>query len=140
MFRKRPCRVCGRWYWPDPRVGERQCTCGREACRRERKKRTNKDWRRRNADYWRDGRLRSRVVKQGVVEPGEGHPTLGIDWGVVQAEIGLEAAIIIEESERVVVDWVQAEMRRQLIVNKGETGGQGGGGAQAQIASRSRSP
>jgi len=35
----RPCRMCHRWYQPDPRQGGRQHTCDREACQRERHRR-----------------------------------------------------------------------------------------------------
>ena len=32
--RKRPCRICGKWFSPNPRVGDRQKTCGAEECKR----------------------------------------------------------------------------------------------------------
>lgn len=35
MARNRPCGVCGKWFRPDPRPGERQHTCGKPGCRRE---------------------------------------------------------------------------------------------------------
>ena len=33
--RKRPCRVCRRWFQPDARLGDRQKTCGDPECKRE---------------------------------------------------------------------------------------------------------
>jgi hypothetical protein len=35
ILRKRPCRVCRRWFRPDPRQKERQYVCGDEDCQRE---------------------------------------------------------------------------------------------------------
>jgi hypothetical protein len=39
VCRKRPCRVCRRWFMPNPRLKDRQMTCGeatgeKAACRR----------------------------------------------------------------------------------------------------------
>jgi len=28
---KRPCRICGKWFTPHPRLGTRQKTCGKES-------------------------------------------------------------------------------------------------------------
>ncbi len=33
--RKRPCRVCRRWFLPDGRLKNRQKTCGNPECQRE---------------------------------------------------------------------------------------------------------
>lgn len=43
--RKRPCRICARWFWPEPRAGDRQTICGDEACQRERHRRSCEAWR-----------------------------------------------------------------------------------------------
>jgi len=32
------CKICQRFFTPDPRQGDRQVCCGRESCRREYKK------------------------------------------------------------------------------------------------------
>lgn len=140
MVRKRPCRVCRRWFQPDPRPGDRQHTCSRPECQRERKRRSDGEWRRGNPNYWREDRLRKRVIKQHEREAGELDPTRRIDWLVAQAEIGMKASIIIEESGKVIADWAQVEIARQLAVRTGESGRHGGHGAQEQIAPRSRSP
>lgn len=33
--RKRPCRICRRWFAPNPKLRDRQMTCGDPACKRE---------------------------------------------------------------------------------------------------------
>jgi len=45
--RKRPCRICGRWYMPAPRSREQQKTCGQAECRRE--------WHRKKCAEWNAG-------------------------------------------------------------------------------------
>ena len=49
--KKRPCRNCKRWFYPDPRVGGRQRTCGKAECQAERRRQTQANWRRRNLGY-----------------------------------------------------------------------------------------
>jgi hypothetical protein len=43
---------CGRYFAPDRRVGSRQKACLRDACRRERKKRSQENWRLENPGYF----------------------------------------------------------------------------------------
>jgi len=50
-LRKRPCRNCLRWFYPDPRVGDRQRTCGQPECQAVRRQKTQANWRRRNPSY-----------------------------------------------------------------------------------------
>ena len=45
------CDFCHRWYEPDPRVGEDQVACQREACRKKRKARADRNWRIKHPGY-----------------------------------------------------------------------------------------
>jgi hypothetical protein len=49
------CTCCGRFFRPHPRLGRRQRTCGRPACRRGNKRLQEQRWRRANPGYF-DGR------------------------------------------------------------------------------------
>jgi hypothetical protein len=53
MPKQRRCPFCRRLFVSDPRVKERQQTCGRPSCRRERKRQIDAQWRARHADYFR---------------------------------------------------------------------------------------
>lgn len=53
MPKQRRCPHCRRLFIPDPRLKERQATCGREECRRSRKREANEEWRSQHADYFR---------------------------------------------------------------------------------------
>lgn len=52
--RKRPCRICGKWYWPDPRLGERQRTCGDKECQRQWHGKKCREWNRKNRSYFQE--------------------------------------------------------------------------------------
>lgn len=61
MVPKRPCRVCRKWFQPNPRAGNRQKVCSEPACQRERHRRNCAAWRQHNPDYDRGNRLRERL-------------------------------------------------------------------------------
>lgn len=47
------CHFCGRYFRPDPRVGERQKACRRELCQKARKILAQHRWTERNPGYFR---------------------------------------------------------------------------------------
>lgn len=53
MPNRRRCPYCRRLFTPDPRLKERQKTCGQPECRREQKRQSNEQWRLRHPDYFR---------------------------------------------------------------------------------------
>ncbi len=46
------CKYCGKPFTPDPRVGDRQKCCGSPTCKAERKKEANRNWRKKNPEYF----------------------------------------------------------------------------------------
>ncbi len=46
------CAFCGRFFVPDRRVGPRQKACGREACKKNRKKVAQRAWVDKNPGYF----------------------------------------------------------------------------------------
>lgn len=48
------CLFCGRFFVPDPRVGERQKSCYREACKKQRKVVAQRAWCEKNPGYFRE--------------------------------------------------------------------------------------
>ncbi len=48
------CINCGRYFIPDRRIGERQKVCSSEVCKRERKKKAQKNWRDNNPEYFKN--------------------------------------------------------------------------------------
>lgn len=52
MPKRRKCPFCLRLFTPDPRVKQRQNTCGRHSCRQEQKRHYDEHWRQRHPDYF----------------------------------------------------------------------------------------
>lgn len=53
MPKQRRCPHCRRLFVPDPRLKERQITCGRQECCRNQKRQSNEEWRSLHQDYFR---------------------------------------------------------------------------------------
>ena len=51
-IKKRPCRVCKKWFVPNPRVGSRQKTCGSTECQNKWHAKKCSQWNRQNRDYF----------------------------------------------------------------------------------------
>ena len=58
------CSICGRFFRPSPRQGDRQVSCPRPECRRERKRRSQKAWLSKNPDYF-EGRYANTQAWRG---------------------------------------------------------------------------
>ena len=53
-LRKRPCRICGKWFVPHPRLGERQKTCEATECQQRWHARKRAAWNRKNHSYFKE--------------------------------------------------------------------------------------
>ena len=69
--RKRPCRVCGKWFRANPRVGSRQKTCGCPVCKKEWHRRKSAEWNKKNSAYFKGNSLRKKLA---AVTPDESQP------------------------------------------------------------------
>ena len=119
MQRKRPCRICRRWFVPHPRAGDRQRVCGRVECQRERHRRACQAWRAREGDAERRHRLQQRLR----ATPGDSGPATGtVRWEVVRDAVGLEVAVIFEELQRLLEDAVRDTVRRHMAEMTTESG------------------
>lgn len=109
MKRKR-CRYCKRLFFPDPRVGDRQKTCGDSACQKAHKEENNTRWRTKNPDYFRDDYTR---VKQWLDQnPGylkhfrETHPEY--------VKRNRESQKVRDRRKKLYLD-IQAEIKKQSV-------------------------
>ena len=67
--KKRPCRICGRWFNPNPRLGERQKTCGADECQRRWHAKRCAVWNRQNRSYFKEIYLRRRLEPAACGSP-----------------------------------------------------------------------
>ena len=91
--RKRPCRVCKRWFIPHPRLKDRQKTCGDQQCQREWHRRKCEQWNRNNVDYFKDNYLDKKLEQTGA--PRSRLKT-GLPLCYVQQRLGTAQLVIIE--------------------------------------------
>ena len=114
MAGKRPCRVCGKWFQPHPRAGKRQRACGRAECGRERHRRACAAWRERHPDYDGERRLRERLrVEVAAGEALSRDPLAEVAWSAARDAVGLEVAVIVEETGKVLALWARDAVHQQ---------------------------
>ena len=57
--KKGPCRVCRKWFTPEPRLGDRQQTCGAMECQRKWHARKCAEWNWKNPAYFKEIYIRA---------------------------------------------------------------------------------
>lgn len=130
--RKRPCRICRKWFSPDPRVGERQKTCGDKECQDKWHTKKCAEWNNRNPAYFREIYLSKKLALVGAIaEPDDCHPPPSntskrslpvqqssksnkLPSNLIQEVIGVQHLIIIEYMTQLLFNSFQEETRRQL--------------------------
>ena len=130
MNRKRPCRICRRWYLPSTRQGERQRVCTGEACQEERRRQTQARWRSDNPEYFVARRLAKLPGREAlaptatagaepslaVPEPSRvGAPLDRLPWDVAQDEFGAKGAEFIAVLGRLLNKPGQDAIRSQAV-------------------------
>ena len=94
--RKKPCRICRRWFQPDARVGERQRACGQPECQTARRQKTQAGWRKRNPDYPIAWRLDQRAAQTPPPEPLRlPVPLNQLPWELAKDQFGAQGADFI---------------------------------------------
>jgi len=126
--RKRPCRICRRWFMPNPRLKDRQKTCGDPDCQRRWHKKKCAEWNRRNPDYYKSNYLQKKII--AATETQRQSPSLklnhrlksGLPLSYVQEVISIQHLIIIEYFGQLLVRRFQEVLRSQPTVMTRETG------------------
>ncbi len=142
---KRPCRICGKWFVPNPRLGERQMTCGATVCQKQWHRRKCAEWNRKNRAYSQEIYLRKRLQLADSAQPCRSSPQpvpqptpasspasappavplkpvapLDYPRAVVQEVMGVQLLIIIEYIVRLLTRDVQEVIRSQLAETQKE--------------------
>ena len=140
MVRKRPCRVCRKWFVPHRRVGDRQRVCSSVACQLERHRRGCASWHEVNADYDRDRRLRDRVRRDDheAGDPVDRDPTAKVHWPAVRDAVGLQVSVVVEEMAKVLVAFTRDAVSTQRVERTKEMRGDLGTGSRDAIGAPGR--
>ncbi len=118
MARTRPCRICHVWFPPAARAGDRQHICGKPECQQEWHRRNCARWHGKHPGYDQETRLRKRLAKDTSAKECRADPLRAIDWDKAKAVVGLEAAVLVEETAKVVVQGARDPVHLQLYENK----------------------
>lgn len=96
--RKKPCRICQQWFYPEARIGARQRACGKPECQTTRRQKTQADWRARNPSYGATYRLDHRHPPEPAppTEPVRVPAPLDkLPWDVAKDQFGSKATDFI---------------------------------------------
>jgi hypothetical protein len=128
IVKKRPCRICRRWFRPDPRVGDDQMTCGDSKCKKEWHRRKCAEWNRKNREYYREIYLKKKILateeknQKGTIEQDKIPRTrlrLGLPWQEIQEAMGVKQLVIIEYIIQALMRRFQEVINVQPLVNNG---------------------
>lgn len=126
MQKKRPCRICHKWFAASAREGDRQRVCKEPACQSERHRRNCEEWRRRNPGWERAERLRDRIRVEdtpAAQEKAKSSPLSGFQWGRVRDAVGVDVAVVVEEACDAVTEFARRMgMERTGAKMRGRTG------------------
>ena len=94
--RKLPCRICRRWFYPDPRAGDRQRACSNPGCQTARRKKTQANWRAENPGYAAAYRIDQRYHSLEEPEPLRVPAPLNqLPWDLAKDQFGGKGADFI---------------------------------------------
>jgi hypothetical protein len=131
-LRKRPCRICGKWFVPNPRLDKRQKTCGTTECQQRWHAKKCAEWNRKNRSYFKEiyisRRLESSIGDASCPTPSpfpasrtrkSSRPRraspLHFPQEVVQEVIGVQQMVIIEYLVRLLMRSVQEVINSQRV-------------------------
>jgi len=115
---QRRCVVCHHGFDPDPRVGQRQKTCGRAECRKVRREDSQARWRSSHPGYfiaWRAKRRAKAAASEPVDPPRTPAPLSRLPWDFAQEEFGAGGADFIASMGRLLVQHAKDERRVEVL-------------------------
>ena len=113
--RKRPCRICRRWFRPDNRVGDRQRACGKPECQKARRKKTQASWRARNPGYAAAHRITRRNQDETVEPLRTPRPLNQLPWDLTKDQFGAQGADFIAVVSALILRTAKDQLQAHLI-------------------------
>jgi hypothetical protein len=133
--KKRPCRICRKWFIPHPRVGKRQKTCGDHECMRKWHARKCAEWNRKNRscaqeNYWSTrlalaidekectkGTSAAATATKSRISASISAPFPQLPRSLIQEAIGAQQLVIMEYVAQQLFRSVQEVIKRQHAEN-----------------------
>lgn len=122
---KRPCRICGQWYMPNPRSRGHQKTCGEADCQKELHRKQCDKWNKKNRTYFNARYLSRKLliveVKKDSGKSVKADSSLKPQQPVrkLQDVVSPKALVIIEYMVRLLIKRFQDVKRAQHFDNTG---------------------
>jgi len=114
--RKRPCRICRRWFRPSAQVGARQRACGKPECQTARRQKTQTNWRNRNPGYAISWRIDQRATQPEAPEPLRlPAPLNQLPWALAKDQFGPQGSDFIGVMGALMVRTAKDQFRPYLI-------------------------
>lgn len=138
--KKRPCRICRKWFMPNPRVGDRQKTCGNPDCKQKWHKKKCAEWNSQNSKCAQESYLHNKLIEtisqsagieqQLTAITNSKPPPIVVSTAnfpklpraLIQEVIGAQHLVIIDYVSQQLLRTVQEVMRRQPTDNKRDPG------------------
>ena len=130
-MKKRPCKVCRRWFRPNPRVGDAQMTCGRPECKRQWHRKKCAEWNRKNREYFKEIYLNHKILaasaksenpvnqQKAASKTTRTRFNVGLPWQEIQEVMGVKQLVIIEYVIHLLLRAFKEPIKAQPIVNTG---------------------
>ena len=103
---KRPCRICRKWFSPDPRVGDRQKTCGAKDCQTKWHAKKCHEWNKKNKAYFKEVYLNKKLAAINEADPKTvsfSVKSSQLPRKLIQEVIGAQQLVIIEYVNRLLL-------------------------------------
>jgi len=122
--KKRPCRICRKWFMPNPRL-ERQRTCGRSECKQQWRVKKCAEWNKKNVEYFKSNYLHKKLTAvlehhqnskdpsaiKSNSDPPKPQLDLKLPRKYVQEVIGVQLLVIIEYINQLLIRRVKEVIR-----------------------------
>jgi hypothetical protein len=112
---KRPCRICRKWFLPDPRVGARQRACSSAECQSQRRSETQASWRKRNPEYFIARRIVERDTAAAPSPLRVPAPLSKLPWDLAQDQFGVQGTDFIGVMGRMLRGYAQDQYRAYIV-------------------------
>lgn len=132
--RKRPCRICRRWFRPDSRLKDRQMTCGDPECQREWHRKMCAKWNQENREFFKENYLQKKLDAAAKVDrpsgnsESAGHTAIppprsrlisGLPVKFIEELVGVRHLVVFEYLAQHLFRRFQEVIRLQVSVNTG---------------------
>jgi len=121
-LKKRPCKICRKWFAPHPRLGDRQKTCGSKECQKKWHAKKCAQWNRQHRAYFQATYLSKKLQavqnqETATIKRPSQLPKSGISpklpQEVIQEVIGAQQLVIAKYFSQVLLRSVQEAIRIQ---------------------------